>query len=266
MAIYDPTKTPGDVYDTHTHLNDDALYHDVAAYVGRAREFRVMEMNVVGYDPKGNQRAIQIAHDFSDKGIRAIVGFQPEDTNKFDQSAEEVLRKQLSDPVVIGVGETGLDWHWKGFDRDAQINSFERHLDLAAEFDLPTTIHMRDSFEDLYRILKERRLSKFEMHSFAGGPEQAEKLVDLGAYIGFSGMVTFKNAKEIHEAAKVVPLDRILVETDAPYLAPVPNRGKTNEPAWTKFVVDGLAKVLEIDRNQLAKITVENAHRLWPKN
>ncbi|MDN6900608.1 TatD family hydrolase [Oenococcus sicerae] len=266
MTIYDPTKIPGDVYDTHTHLNDDALYHDVAAYVGRAHEFRVMEMNVVGYDPQGNQRAIQIAHDFADQGIRAIIGFQPEDTDKFDAAAEKLLRQQLNDPTVIGVGETGLDWHWKNFDRDQQLTAFEKHLDLAAEFDLPVTIHMRDSFDDVYRILQERSVKKFEMHSFAGTVDQAEKLVALGGYISFSGMATFKNTSEIHEAAKSVPLDRILVETDAPYLAPVPKRGQTNEPAWTKFVVDGLAKLLEIDRNQLAKITRENAYRVWPKN
>ncbi|MCV3296525.1 MAG: TatD family hydrolase [Oenococcus sp.] len=265
MTIYDPTKIPGDVYDTHTHLNDDALYHDVAAYVGRAHEFRVMEMNVVGYDAQANLRAIQIAHDFADEGVRAIVGFQPEDTGGFDAAAQELLRQQLSDPAVIGVGETGLDWHFKGFDRQTQLAAFEKHLQLATEFDLPVTIHMRDSFDDIYRILQEQGIKKFEMHSFAGDWHQAEKLVNLGGYISFSGMVTFKNAKEIHEAAKVVPLDRLLVETDAPYLAPVPNRGKTNEPAWTKFVVDGLAAILGIDRDELAQITMRNGHRLWPK-
>jgi TatD DNase family protein len=260
MALYDPTKTPGNVFDTHTHLNDDSMFHDVAAYVGRAQEFRVMNMNVVGYDNQGNSRALEIAHNFAGEGVRAIIGYQPDDSAQFD---EALLRSQLQDDLVVGVGETGLDYFHEGFDKKVQTESFLKHIELAQEFELPLTIHMRDSFDDMYQILKDTGVNNFIMHSFAGDTKQAEKLLELGAYISFSGMITFKNATEIKEAAHIVPLEKMLVETDAPYLAPTPNRGKMNEPAFTKYVVDGLAEVLEMDRDELAKITTQNAVRLF---
>lgn len=265
MTIYNPTKIPEAVYDSHTHLNDDKLYFDVPAYIGRASEMKVLEMNIVGYDEKSNQRALQIAHDFASEGVRAILGFQPEDSVYFDDDAQKKLADQLADPAVIGVGETGLDWHWPEPGKDVQIASFKRHLELAKQFGLPATIHMRDSFDDIYAILKEMQINNFEMHSFAGTPQQAAKLIDLGGYISFSGLATFKNAHDVHQTVKETPLSRMLVETDAPYLAPVPKRGQVNEPAFTKYVVDDLAAMIGIDRSRLADITTENAHRLWPE-
>lgn len=264
MALYDPTKTPSDVFDTHTHLNDDSMYHDVAAYIGRAHEYRVMQMNVVGFDNIGNKRAIQIANDFIDSGVRAIIGYQPEDVEEFD---EHLLKKQIiENDSVVGVGETGLDYFHEGFDREKQIETFEKHIEIAKELNLPITIHMRDAFEDMYSILKNNRVENFVMHSFAGDVFQAEKLLELGANLSFSGIVTFKNAQEIKEAAKITPLEKMLVETDAPYLAPTPNRGKMNEPAYTRFVVDSLAETLEISRDQLAEVTFNNSIKLWRNN
>jgi TatD DNase family protein len=266
MALYDPTKIPGDVYDTHTHLNDDSMFHDVAAYVGRAQEYRVTKMNVVGYDLQGNSRAIEIAEKFYDEGVRAVIGWQPDDTAGFNAENEALLREQLTNPVVVGVGETGLDYYFEGFDKETQLKAFYKHIELAQEFEKPLTVHMRESFDDVYKAFKDFNFSNFVMHSYSGNADQAEKLLALGGYLSFSGMVTFKKSTDIQEAAKIAPLNKILVETDAPYLAPVPYRGKMNEPAYTRYVVDDLAKTLDMNRDELAKITTENAVNLWNFN
>ncbi|ACA83183.1 MULTISPECIES: TatD family hydrolase [Leuconostoc] len=261
MAIYDLTKTPADSYDTHTHLNDDKLYHDVPAYIGRANEFRVMEMNIVGYDATGNERALEIAqaHD----NIYAVLGFQPEDTADFDEAAALLLSHQLEQEKVVGVGETGLDYYWDTPSREIQKKAFQTHLALAKKYDLPVIIHNRDAFNDVYDIVKASGVTKGVMHSFSGTPEQALAFVDLGMHISFSGVVTFKKAEEVRDAARAVPLDRILVETDAPYLAPTPFRGKDNEPALVKYVIDSLAETLAVTPKALSEITRTNAHRLF---
>lgn len=261
MAIYDPTKTPTDSYDTHTHLNDDQLFHDVPAYIGRANEFHVMEMNVVGYNAQSNERALEISNNHDN--IYAVLGFQPEDSKDFDDQAFITLEKQLQQPKVVGVGETGLDYYWETTAHDVQIAAFKKHLELAKKFDLPVIIHNRDAFEDVYKILKDSGVKKGVMHSFSGTPEQAKAFIDLGMHISFSGVVSFKKAEEVREAAKTIPLDRLLVETDAPYLAPTPYRGKTNEPALVKFVIDSLAETLEMSAKGLSDVTRGNAHRLF---
>ncbi|GMA70279.1 TatD family hydrolase [Leuconostoc litchii] len=261
MAIYDPTKKPTDSYDTHTHLNDDQLFHDVPAYIGRANEFRVMEMNVVGYDAQSNLRALEIAGNY--KNIYAILGFQPEDTKDFDEQALATLEEQLQQPKVVGIGETGLDYYWDTTTHDVQLYAFKKHISLAKKYDLPVIIHNRDAFDDVYQVLKDAGINKGVMHSFSGTPDQAKAFVDLGMHISFSGVVSFKKAEEVREAAKIVPLNRILVETDAPYLAPTPYRGKTNEPALVKFVIDSLAETLEMSSKELSDLTRINAHRLF---
>lgn len=263
MPIYDPTKMPANSFDTHTHLNDDAFWNELDAYVARAHEFRVMEMNVVGYDATGNERALEIAHKYD--GVNAIIGFQPEDAKFFNDETAAVLRDQLNDPVVVGLGEMGLDYHWDTSSRADQLKAFEQQLEWAKELNKPVTIHSRDAMDDVYSILKNAHVGEFGgvMHSFTGNAAEAEKFLDLGMYISFSGIVTFKNSKDVQAAAKVVPLDRMLVETDAPYLAPTPLRGKQNEPAFVKYVVDGLAAQLEMDDKELATQTRANAHKLW---
>ncbi|WP_220740836.1 TatD family hydrolase [Leuconostoc miyukkimchii] len=261
MAIYDLTKTPADSYDTHTHLNDDKLFHDVPAYIGRAHEFRVMEMNIVGYDAQGNERALEIAQAYDN--IYAVLGFQPEDTAEFDAAAAEKLEEQLQQQQVVGVGETGLDYYWDTVPRDVQVSAFKKHLALAKKYDLPVIIHNRDAFDDVYAILKESGVTKGVMHSFSGTPEQAMAFVELGMHISFSGVVTFKKAEDVRDAAKAVPLDRILVETDAPYLTPTPFRGRDNEPALVKYIVDSLAETLSLSATEVADATRKNAHRLF---
>lgn len=257
-----PIKELTGSYDSHTHLNDDTFYNDLTTHIERAHKLDVMEMNVVGYDALGNQRAIEIARQFD--GVHALVGFQPEDTPKFNTHELDILAEQLQDPVVVGVGEIGLDYHWDT-PVDAQNYAFDTQLDLAKQLKLPVAIHSRDAMDDVYAKLNAAHVQDFGgvIHSFTGDVEDAKRFLDLGLYISFSGIVTFKNAKDIQAAAKIVPLERMLVETDAPFLAPTPYRGKQNEPAYVKYVIDSLAAQLEIEPQTLSKQTTANAHTLW---
>lgn len=174
------------------------------------------------------------------------------------------LKTQLADPAVVGIGEIGLDYHWDT-PVDAQIKAFAAQLTLARELNLPVAIHARDAMDDVYAMLKAAGVEQFGgvIHSFTGDAADAQRFLDLGMYISFSGIVTFKNAKDIQAAAQIVPLDRMLVETDAPFLAPTPYRGKQNEPGYVKYVVDNLAAQLNIEPAELAAQTTANAHRLW---
>ncbi|GEA95370.1 TatD family hydrolase [Weissella viridescens] len=264
MAIYDPSKRPEAAYDSHTHLNETEFSEDVPAYWARAREYRIMEMNVVGYNHVGNAQAIEIAHEL--EGVHAIVGFQPEDVNEVNEAEMAILRDQLNDDTVVGLGEMGLDYHWEDNPApEVQKAAFAAQLDLARETHLPVTVHARDAFDDVYDMLKAHHVEEFGgvMHSFTGDAKEVQRFLDLGMYIGFSGMVTFKKSEDIKAALQVVPLDRILVETDAPFLAPTPMRGKMNEPMFTHYTLENMAEQLGMTYNEIAKITTDNAHRLW---
>lgn len=262
MTIAKLNKMPATGYDSHTHLNDDAFYTAIPTYMTRARDLNVLEMNVVGYDATGNQRALALAHQYPE--VHAILGFQPEDAPKFNAAELAKLTQQLQDPAVVGVGEIGLDYHWQT-PVAPQKAAFSAQLDLAQQLNLPVTVHARDAMDDVYTMLKAAKVGDFGgvIHSFTGNVEDAKRFLDLGLYISFSGIVTFKNAKDIQAAAKVVPLERMLVETDAPFLAPTPYRGQQNEPAFVKYVIDNLAAQLDLDPQVLAAQTTANARTLW---
>lgn len=252
------------VYDSHTHLNDDAFYDDVPAFEARAAHFGVTEMNMVGSNTKLNERAIKLAHEYDN--LHAIIGWHPEDIQFYDSAAESKLLEQLNDPTVVGIGEIGLDYYNDEHSpHDRQWKIFERQLAIAAEKHLPVSIHIRDALDDAYAVLKNAPISEFGgvMHSFNGTPEMAEKFIELGLYISFSGVVSFSTAKDVQASAKAVPLEKMMVETDAPYLTPVPYRGKENEPAFTKFVVDAIAELKETDSEAVAYHTFQNAQQLF---
>lgn len=254
---------PMQIYDSHTHLNDDCFYADVPAYIARARHYGVVEMNMVGSNQKLNDRALQLAHTYP--GLHAIIGWHPEDAKDYDSAAREKLRAQLTDPAVVGIGEIGLDYHWDTSPRDIQRQVFEDQLALAREYQLPVSIHCREALADTYELLKEAHVGDFGgvMHSFAGDAKWAERFLDLGMDLSYSGVVSFHRAAAVHEAAQLTPLNRIMVETDAPYLTPMPYRGKQNEPAFTYYTVLALAELLNKRPQEIAQASWENAHRLF---
>ena len=251
------------VYDSHTHLNDDAFFNDVPKWMKRAANLGVVEMNIVGSNKKLNDRALQLAEQYPQ--LHAIVGWHPEDSKNYDQAAEDELIANLKNPLVVGLGEIGLDYHWDTSPRDVQRRVFARQLEIAKELNVPVSIHCRDAFEDAYPLLKAAHVGDFGgvMHSFNGDPEWLHKFLDLGMHISYSGVASFKNAKEVHESVEQTPLDRLLVETDAPYLTPEPHRGEQNEPGYSRFVVMAVAKWKEMDPVEVADNTYRNTQLLF---
>lgn len=252
------------IYDSHTHLNDDVFYDDVPAYLARAQHFGVVEMTMIGSNELLNQRAIELAHQY--KGLHAVIGWHPEDVARFNAKAEELLLEQLTDSVVVGIGEIGLDYfNDEHSPHDVQKQVFERQLAIARDLKIPVSIHCRDALADTYQILKNAHVEEFGgvMHSFNGDVEWMQRFLDLGMEISYSGVVTFNSAKDVQAAMLATPLDHLLVETDAPYLTPVPYRGQRNEPGFTRFTVEKIAELREKSPEDVARATYENASRLF---
>ncbi|WP_390407831.1 TatD family hydrolase [Lacticaseibacillus jixiensis] len=251
------------IFDSHTHLNDTPYAVQEAAYVQQAADLGVVKMAIVGSDTALNAGALRLAREFPN--LYAIVGWHPESSKDYTKEAEALLLKQLAEPKTVALGEIGLDYHWDTSPREIQRRVFKRQLAIARDLHIPVSIHSRDAFEDSYDILKAAHIEDFGgiMHSFTGNAEWAKKFLDLGMYISYSGIVSFKNAPEEHESVAVIPQDRLLVETDAPYLTPTPYRGKPNQPAYTRYVVEAVAKYREDSAENIAAITWRNAHHIF---
>lgn len=251
------------IFDSHTHLNAEQFNEDIPETITRARELGVTEMAVVGFDYPTIEKSLELSQSYD--SIYSIIGWHPTEAGSYDASAEAYIEENLGLPKVVAYGEIGLDYHWMEDPKDVQEKVFRRQIAIAREHQLPISIHMREAIEDTYRILKDEKVHTIGgiMHSFSGDAEWAKKFLDLGMHISFSGVVTFKKAIEVQEASQIVPFDRLLVETDAPYLAPVPYRGKRNEPGYTRYVVEKIAELREVSFEEVAQQTMSNAHNLF---
>ncbi|MFW7385985.1 TatD family hydrolase [Vagococcus fluvialis] len=251
------------IFDTHTHLNVEQFKDEIPEVMERARELGVSEMAVVGFDTPTIEKSLELSHTY--ENIYSIIGWHPTEAGSYTKEIETKLQQQLEDERVVALGEIGLDYYWMEDPKEVQDKVFRRQIAIAKEIKLPISIHTRDAIEDTYKILKEEKIHNIGgiMHSFSGDAEWAKRFLDLGMHISFSGVVTFKKAFEVHEAASFVPLDKLLVETDAPYLAPMPYRGKRNEPGYTRYVVEKIAELRNLPFEEVAKITQENAHKLF---
>lgn len=256
--------------DTHAHFDVFDEEGAVPAVLARARAAGVARMIAIGGTPAANRRALALARAYPD-ALRATIGFDRDEIHA--NHDESTLRAQAIDPVCVAIGESGLDYHYGPDTRDAQCALFERMLALAAEVRKPIVIHSRDADPDTLALLRAHiarpgvdAARPGVLHCFTGSMAFARALVELGYFIGFSGIVTFKNAAALREVARALPADRILVETDAPYLAPVPHRGKRNEPAWVAEVAAALATERRVSLEQLADHVWENARTLFAWN
>lgn len=251
------------IFDSHTHLNAEQFNEDIPETIQRAKELGVTEMAVVGFDTPTIEKSLELSQQY--KEIQSIIGWHPTEAGSYTPDIEKKLQQLLTTPKVVALGEIGLDYYWMEDPKEVQDRVFRRQIAIAKEMNLPISIHTRDAMEDTYKILKEEDIRDIGgiMHSFSGDPEWMEKFLDMGMHISLSGVVTFKKALEVQEVAKAVPLDRLLVETDAPYLAPVPYRGKRNEPGYTRYVVEKIAELREVPFEEIAKQTTINAHRLF---
>ena len=250
------------VVDSHCHLDDAQFDADRDAVIERALAAGVGTMLAIGtgHGPPDLEAGIRLAERYPQ--MLASVGVQPHDASKARPETYERLRELAAHPKVVAIGEIGLDFHYNFSPPEVQLEVFARQLALARELGLPVIIHTREAWPDTLRLLGEAPLAGGIMHCFSGGPEEAERSLALGFHISFAGVVTFPKALPIQAAARMVPLDRLLVETDAPYLAPVPHRGKRNEPA---FVVETARKVAALRGTtfeEIAAATTDNFRKL----
>jgi len=246
------------LFDTHAHLNDDRLYSQAEQVVERARQTGVRGIVNVGYDLESSRRAVELSKRFPE--CLAAVGMHPHDACHYTEELEKKLLELVSDKMVAAWGEIGLDYHYDNSPREIQREVFVRQLQLADRLKLPVIIHNRDSHGDMLDILaKHPPQNGGIMHCFSGSPEFARECLNLGLHISFAGPVTFKNASRLLKAVEAVPDDRILAETDCPYLSPEPFRGKTNEPARVSLVVEKLAAIRGTEREDMEEILWRNA-------
>jgi TatD DNase family protein len=250
--------------DTHAHLDDERFQHDLPQVLERAVAMGVERIVTIGIDVATSKAAVALAqqHDL----LRSAVGIQPNHVHEAQSGDWDEIVRLAGEPGVVAVGESGLDRHWDRAPFPLQEEYFARHLELARTIGKPIVIHCREAEVDVLKMLR----TAFDahgpisgiMHSYSGNVEQATLALEMGLHISFAGMVTYKTADKTRKVAAMVPDDRILVETDSPYLAPVPNRGKRNEPAWVAHTAAWIAEIRSISVERLGEITTANAGRL----
>lgn len=251
--------------DSHCHLNFDAFDKDRAEVIRRAEEAGVRAFINPATTLADSRQIVAMAEQIPN--LYAAVGFHPNDAAAFDEAALEPLRDLAARPKVVAIGEIGLDYHWDEAPRPVQKRVFERQLALAREVDLPVIIHQRESAADVMAILRAWAAGGdhpgLVLHSFSGDLAMAEEGIELGFYIGISGPVTFKNAPELRRIVAALPPDRLLVETDAPFLSPHPFRGKRNEPARVRLVMERVAELQQLPETEMSRHLVENTVSLF---
>jgi TatD DNase family protein len=246
--------------DTHCHLTFEPLADDVPAVIERSRQAGVGGWITVGTNLADSRRAVELAGGYDH--MHAAVGIHPHDAKEADGGAMEELARIARDRNVVAIGETGLDFHYNFSKRPDQERVFAAHLALARELGLPVIVHCREAFDETVDILDRHGtgLAGVVFHCYSGTAEQAELLLAKGYYISFTGVVTFKNAEQTRQAARVVPLDRMMVETDCPYMSPVPVRNqKPNEPALMVHTAQFLAELKGVSLDELAQATGQTA-------
>lgn len=244
------------IFNTHTHLNDKK-FNDNYKEVIEETLAKGIKMVVVGYDLESSQKAINIAEEFD--GVYAAVGLHPSDSSVFSDEYMNQIEALVSHEKVIAIGECGLDYYWDSCPRDIQEKSFEAQILMSLKYDLPLVVHSRDALDATYQQLKKHAPIKGIMHCYSGSAEMAPKFIELGMYISLAGPVTFKNARVPKEVATLVDLDKLLVETDCPYLTPHPFRGKENRAYYVTYVVDAIAELKGISSKEVANQTYINA-------
>lgn len=246
------------IIDSHAHYDDSSFDADREDILRELFSGDICKIMNIGCSVASSYSSVRLAEEYD--GIFAAVGLHPDAADEIDRIDE--IRKLCDNKKVAAIGEIGLDYHYEEHSRDIQKKAFEEQLRLAAELDMPVVIHSRDAWEDTMELLRKYR-PKGVMHCFSGSAEIAREIVGMGMYAGFTGVVTFKNAKKALKALEAVPTDRLLVETDCPYMAPEPNRGKRNYSGYLPYTIAAMAAVKGLSPDEMAEITAENAERLF---
>ena len=249
--------------DSHCHLDHEHLIANLDQVIANSKNVGLEKLLTICTTLQSYEKITNIVK--KDPMIFGTFGIHPHETKNNDVSKDEIITKINLNNKIIGVGETGLDFYYNNSDKDLQIKSFQKHIDAAKTLNIPLIIHSRNAEDETYNILKKNHSNKLKilMHCFTGSTEFATKLIPLNAFFSASGIITFKNSLNLQETFKMIPKNRLLIETDSPYLSPVPYRGKKNEPAFIKFTAEKLAELQNIKISELVDITTKNFNKLF---
>lgn len=250
--------------DSHAHLNDKKFSLDLEEVLARARLAGVKAVINVGYDLESSKRAVELAEEHLD--LYAVVGVHPHDAQTCTPAILDHIRQLLEHPKVVAIGETGLDYYYDNSPREIQRAVFRDHLSLAREVKKPVVIHSREAAQDTLQIVQDYPDVSCLLHCYSGSWEMAQEYKKLGHYFSFGGPITFSNAHKLRAVAAKIPLERVMLETDCPYLTPHPHRGKRNEPAYLVHTAEKLASIHGVDVEDVVSITEDNTRRFFAMN
>ena len=249
--------------DSHCHLDHEPLLSDLDNVLARSKKVGIKKLLTISTSLDSFTRIKKIIN--KDEIIYGTIGIHPHETNNDTIDSEFIVKNLLENKKIIGIGETGLDFFYNNSEKNKQIDSFRIHIEASLKANVPIIIHSREAEEETFNILNEYKDEKLKilMHCFTGTQVFAEKLLEFNSYFSASGIITFKNSTNLQKTFKSLPLEKILIETDSPFLAPVPNRGKKNEPSFIDFTATKLAEIKEIDKSKLIKVTTDNFNNLF---
>ena len=249
--------------DSHCHLDHEPLFSDLDNVIHRSKKIGIKKLLTISTSIESFLRVKEIVK--KDGIIYGTVGIHPHEVDKNKIDVEFIMKNLHENKKIIGIGETGLDFYYDNSDRVKQEKSFRIHIEAALKADIPLVIHSRNADDKMFEILNDFKNKKLKilMHCFTGSQQFAEKLLKFNSYFSASGIITFKNSIDLQETFKSLPIDKILIETDSPYLAPVPNRGKKNEPSFIDFTANKLSEIKEISKLELVNKTTDNFNRLF---
>ena len=249
--------------DSHCHLDHEPLISDLPNVIQRSKNIGIEKLLTISTSFESFSKVKELIN--KDDIIYGTIGIHPHESSTNIISSDEILKNLKENSKIIGIGETGLDFYYNNSDREKQISSFKEHIDASIKSNVPLIVHSRNAEKETFEILNEYKDDhvKILMHCFTGSKKFSEKLLTLNSYFSASGIITFKNSIDLQETFKSLPLDRILIETDSPFLAPVPKRGKKNEPSFIDFTAAKLAEIKNISKEDLIKKTTDNFNKLF---
>ena len=250
--------------DSHCHLDHDPLFSNLKQVIINSKREGIDKILTICTTVKSFKNIIKIIK--VDNMIYGTFGIHPHETSNNILESNQIKKSVNDNEKIIGVGETGLDFYYNNSDKDSQIRSFKNHIEAAIDLEIPLIVHSRSAENDTYNILKkyyQKKKLKILMHCFTGSKDFAHKMLSLDAMFSASGIITFKNSLDLQMTFKEIPLDKLLIETDSPFLAPVPMRGKKNEPSFIKYTLKKLSELKNIDEKKLDKITTDNFNNLF---
>lgn len=248
------------IFDTHAHYDDEAFSKDLEEVLKKVQAAGVARIMNCSSNIESCVKTLELVNKYD--FIYGAIGVHPEAAGEVSSNINK-LGDMLNSDKIMAVGEIGLDYYYEGYDRELQIKAFKEQMDLARQLNLPVVIHDREAHEDTLRIIKEFKGVRGVLHCYSGSLELAKEIIKYDYCIGFTGVVTFKNAKRAVEVAREIPIDRMLIETDCPYMAPVPHRGERNDSSYLVHIIERIAGIREVDKEYIEDITFENGSRLF---